>query len=631
MVKERLEPEVESIFHQISLGKNFLLSGGAGSGKTYSLVHVIKGAIEIEPTAQIACITYTNAAVKEIESRIMHPNLTVLTIHDFLWDCIKQFQKELRQSLIRLINDPDSKIKIGDELADPNFFDHLSKGIQYKEWTRIKEGIISHDEVIELAHTMFRDYKVLCEIIKDKFPFIFIDEYQDTHPSVVAIFLEHLAQSQKKNVIGFFGDAMQSIYDDSIGNLGTYLAENKVVEIQKKQNRRNPNSVILLANQLRSDGLEQEPSQDQNAPNMRDGFVKDGNIKFIYSNSSDLSLIKKSINWDFGDVKQTKELNLTHNLIAPQAGFAELMEIYDRDKILEFKSKVTSHIRKEKIDKDFSEYTFGQVVDELSITPTPGQKEFIQQNPDLMEAARNSPFSQFSKIYVDKDALIDDKKQDESEESKRGSKRDNLIKHLFKIQLNITLYKANKFNEFIQRTEYPINCFEDKAILKRSIETLDSMEGSSIEEVISFADKQNICKIDDKLTEFIHSKTYVYNRVKVLPFSEFQNLFNYLEGHTPFSTQHKIKGEEYDNVLVIMDSGGWNKYNFEYVFSDTIYSSLTPAKKKTYSSIKDRSQKILYVCCTRAKENLVVYYNAASPAVIEKAKQWFGEQNVKPI
>lgn len=40
MVEGRLslESEVQQIFQSIDEGRNFLLSGGAGSGKTYSLV-----------------------------------------------------------------------------------------------------------------------------------------------------------------------------------------------------------------------------------------------------------------------------------------------------------------------------------------------------------------------------------------------------------------------------------------------------------------------------------------------------------------------------------------------------------------------------------------------------------------
>ena len=64
--------------------------------------------------------------------------------------------------------------------------------MQYKEYVAIKDGIISHDEVLILANHMFGTYSKLCDILKDKYKFILIDEYQDTNPVVVEIFLQHL-------------------------------------------------------------------------------------------------------------------------------------------------------------------------------------------------------------------------------------------------------------------------------------------------------------------------------------------------------------------------------------------------------------------------------------------------------
>ena len=110
---EQVKDEFQQIMEHIANGDNFLLSGGAGSGKTYSLVQVIKQVIEDNPTSKIACMTYTNAAVKEIEERVNHKNLNVSTIHDFLWDNIKHFQKELKIAIITLSNDENvNKIKI---------------------------------------------------------------------------------------------------------------------------------------------------------------------------------------------------------------------------------------------------------------------------------------------------------------------------------------------------------------------------------------------------------------------------------------------------------------------------------------------------------------------------------------
>lgn len=623
-----LEPEVEEIFRYVEEGKNFLLSGGAGSGKTYSLVHVIREAIRRNPTASIACITYTNAAVKEIAGRFNSRNLTVSTIHDFLWDNIKNFQNEIKASLVSLINDPEvTEIGHLDGVVSADYFNE--KNIQYKEYTLIKEGIISHDELLVLSNFMFKKYPKLGDILKDKFQFLLVDEYQDTSPLVIHILLESLQVSEHKNIVGFFGDSMQSIYDDTIGNLNSYATSNRIAEIKKNQNRRNPRLVYELANKLRLDDIRQVASLDPRAPNMKNGVVKEGLIKFCYSTDIvRLNDVKTQFGWDSLPLKETKELNLTHNLIAPKAGFSELMAIYDGDKILDYKKRIVDYIKDNAIAQDFSTMTFGEVIDSLlvgkttasekkPILPTAGQKTFIDANAALFEIAKMYSFEIFRKVYVDKEALIDDKKQNEEDIEKPTSQRDSLIKHLFKIQTNINLYSNQRYNEFLRVTEFKIRSVSDKRKLKEIITRLNEMDGNTIEEVIEFAHTHGIAPKDDKLFKFIEKSKYLYDRVKLVSFREFQHLFDYLEGSTPFSTQHKIKGAEFDNVLVILDNGNWSKYNFMYLFE----SSGT-------ESVRERTSKLFYVCCTRAKDKLLVYFHNPSALAISKAIEWFGAENV---
>lgn len=639
MVEGRLslEPEVQEILQSIDNGRNFLLSGGAGSGKTYSLVSVIRQVIAEYPTAKVACMTYTNAAVKEIEERVNHKNLNVSTIHDFLWDNIKHFQKELKEAIISLAhNEEVSKISIEDVHPIPDtYFDLLPDGIQYKEFVRLREGIISHDELLIVANYLFEKYPKLSSIVKDKYKFIFIDEYQDTSKDVVDTFLTHFKKSERKNIIGFFGDAMQSIYEDGIGNLDEYKGNDAdtVNEIPKKQNRRNPQLVIDLANKLRTDGITQEPSIDPKAPNMVDGVVKQGTVLFLHSTDGDISKVEKFLeenyHWDFNNSKETKELNLTHNLIAGKAGFRTLMDIYDDDPIIGLKSEILEKIKyNKKNNKPEVEIndddTFDVVVDKFQLKNRQKQlkKDIIMADPlkaELYNQLKDKPFSEVRKIYLNKDALIDDKKQDENDENKKGSKRDNLIKHLFKIQTNIFLYQSKKYNEFLRATDYRfrIVSIASKRALKENIESLVNVGEKTIEDVINDANEKGICLIDDKLIDFKDKKEYLYNRVKDVKFSEFQKLYEYLEGQTPFSTQHKTKGAEFNNVLVILDNGGWNNYNFGNLFLET-----------GSASVLDRTQKIFYVCCTRAKESLAVFFHNPDPQVIAKAKVWFGNDNV---
>jgi DNA helicase-2/ATP-dependent DNA helicase PcrA len=68
-----------------------------------------------------------------------------------------------------------------------------------------------------------------------------------------------------------------------------------------------------------------------------------------------------------------------------------------------------------------------------------------------------------------------------------------------------------------------------------------------------------------------------------------------------------------------MDNGGWNsRYNFERLFTLSAGSE----------NVLINSQKIFYVCCTRSKERLAVYFHNPSPDVLTKAAQWFGADNV---
>ncbi|RAS27727.1 MULTISPECIES: ATP-dependent helicase [unclassified Pseudomonas] len=627
--------ETRKILDTISEGKSFLLSGGAGSGKTYSLVEVITNLVTLKPLARVACITYTNAAVREIEGRASHPNLHVSTIHDFLWGVIKHFQVELKEVLLALINDDEiSAFKVLDANGESTKLAEIEGEVRYKEYVKFREGVISHDEVIVLANEMFKRYDKLCRILKDCYPYVLVDEYQDTQAEVVDILLTQLTRVGDPNVVGFFGDAMQAIYDEGIGDLDSYKGEGvgQVREIKKEENRRNPKNVIDLANKLRSDGLHQVPSKDLNAPNMdEDGNVKSGCIQFLYSSNDDVNIVKKFLGWNFSEPSGAKELNLTHNLIAAKAGFSELMRIYDGDKILEYVRRVKNYIKKSDADFVSDGKTFGEVLLELKcgkvgkalkdIEPTDGMAAYIAEHQAVYNEALGYQYSELASLYVDKDQLIDDQKSDRGELGRGGGNRDDLIKHLFKIQKNVQLYLEGNFNEFLRITEHAVTSKNDKVRLKEKVVSLSQVDGKTVQQVIDEANTGGLVRVDDRLQSFVESKRYIYNQVAALPFVQFQKLFEYLEGFTPFSTQHKTKGREFPDVLVVLNNGRWNSYNFEYLFTD----------RADKESVVSRTRKILYVCCTRAKSNLALFYHSPSDAVIEKAKVWFGNENVRSL
>ena len=626
-----LTPEAQHILELAKEKHCFLLSGGAGSGKTYTLEETIRALAQLEPLSRIACITYTNAAADEIRDRVDSSNLWVSTIHDFMWEHIKRYQKELKQVLRELIisDDPAHKsfsLPEGEPVND-DLFEDLEDGIQYREYVRMRNGIISHDHVLILAALMFEHYPKLCRIVSNLYLYIFVDEYQDTSPFVVKILLDSIHARASNCVVGFFGDAMQAIYDGTVGSLQTRVQTGDLTEVKKEQNRRNPRLVIELANKLRSDGLVQFPSDDPRAPNMINGIVGEGVIRFMYSSSPSLEKVREKLDWGFNDVK---ELNLTHNLIASQAGFPGLMEIYDGDKVLDFVKRIKANLKSDASEIDTESKTFGDVVDALQagktgkaltkVRPTKTMQVYIDDHQDLLRSARAAPYDQISTIYVSKDQLLDDTKDAPEGTSRPGSQRDELIRHLFCIQNCIHAYQNRQYSEFIRLTDFHLQSARDKATLRQAIEPLTNDPDLLIGDVIEHADTAGLIQKDDRLIRFQERKSYIYNRVVNIPFSEFQKLYSYIEGHTPFSTQHKTKGREYRRVLVILDNGGWNKYNFKYFF-EGIGSE----------SVRERTSKIFYVCCTRAMEELVVFYHNPTEAVVTRANEWFGEDNVKNL
>lgn len=83
--------------------QNFVLQGGAGSGKTESLKQILEYITENYPDKKGVCITHTNVAVDEIKARVgENNNFVVSTIHSFLNDLIKNYKKNIHEVIFEI-------------------------------------------------------------------------------------------------------------------------------------------------------------------------------------------------------------------------------------------------------------------------------------------------------------------------------------------------------------------------------------------------------------------------------------------------------------------------------------------------------------------------------------------------
>ena len=652
MVERRLEieDEVKEMLQYIENKQNFILTGGAGSGKTYSLISLIQEIGRMYPNKSIVCITYTNNAVAEIKSRISNDKLFVSTIHEFLWKIIKKYQKELKETIIELIYSEEEKYKkftlpkdnLEKNEMKINLEYFLNSEIVYDEYYSLKseeDSKIGHDEILLIAEKMFEKYSKLCDILKDNANFIFIDEYQDTSEEVANIFLNHINKSKKENIIGFFGDSMQSIYDSGIGN----IKDDSLKRINKIQNRRSSLKVIELTNKLRDDGIKQIPSKNTKETNIdeKTGKIKEGNVKFIYSNNNILEELKKTYifnDWDFKNTLNTKELRLTHKLNAENSGFKELYNLYTNDFIY---SKLISKLKEKKISEDEDINNFGYIIEKFPIFSGKGKiKKNILEQVDIkskkeIEKIKDIEWGKIKNSFINKDSLLGYKFNGLTEKYESTSNRDKILQKLDLIYESINLYNENKYVELFKKLKIKISSYEDKIKIRKEMNELIELMKSQNDKIYQIIDKANNIlniKNDERYIEFIENRGwYLWNRIKDISFSEYVKSIEYQKEYFPYSTQHSVKGSEFNNVLVILDNGKWSKYNFNLLLENIFDEN--NILDKTKKDIFNRTKKLFYVCCTRAKENLIVFIQINNQKInkekiISNAKELFGEENV---
>ena len=98
-----------------------------------------------------------------------------------------------------------------------------------------------------------------------------------------------------------------------------------------------------------------------------------------------------------------------------------------------------------------------------------------------------------------------------------------------------------------------------------------------------------------------------------LEYTQFLAAIDFLYPEAVFSTEHGVKGEEYDNVVFVV-SKGWNQYQFEtYAPMITGHSPVPRGKEASF----ERNRNLFYVCCSRPKKRLFLFVTVPVEPVFE--------------
>lgn len=627
---EQIKSIIRTNQHKKDTFKNFVLQGGAGSGKTETLKQVIEHISEHFPDKKIACITLTNTAVDELKSRVGEKHL-ISTIHSFLNQIIKDYKKNMHQIIdsiftLKKVDELDHDAykdrykKYSDKLyilhklkiekvpgkveykKDPNNYNTVLnakidllnteieglisakdyRGIRYNEtrFEKFEELTFGHDRLLEVSIEMFKKFQLLGKVVSDKFDFILIDEYQDTNEKVIEIFLNHLPKNYK-TTIGLFGDSMQGIYDNGIGDIEKQVQEGKLFKIEKEDNYRCSHQVIEFINQIRNDGIKQKVALKEKSGIMETNDDRQGIVKLFYSfypskpnafssrDEKDLYLLKlneliaKSLKEDMG----YKKLMLTNKSISTELDFASLYKIYD--------NRYTEV--KEEIEKDMQRLQF---LDLIELIQAYDQRNFnfvlreLKKNGFSLKTAEDK--TKIKKVF---DNLISS--SDSAHLVMEYSLQNNIIK------------KSDQHETYLNRRDI----FRDEIKKDGQYEKLKQYywEGHNTAVRMSKVDN-NISEEEFNDYERKYKKECFYDSLfsQDLKFSELVNYHKYLNEELQYVTMHKTKGSGIENVAVVLEEYFWNKYNFK-----SIYTS-----EAGYAEKKSKNQKIFYVACSRAIKNL---------------------------
>ena len=334
--KEAAEAARLRIHASIDEGQSFLVEAGAGAGKTYSLVEALRYLVEkrgaelLRCHQKIACISYTNVAANEIESRTdRHPTIQSSTIHAFCWSAIRDFQPFLRKELPSLVNWPERLEEVGKigersieyDLGHPKVED--------------KTILLHHNDILVLTAKLLAQPKFR-EILASRFPVLFIDEYQDTDKDFTEALKSHLL-SRKTPLIGFFGDHWQKIYGTGCGK----IEHANLMPIGVNANFRSVPVIVDCMNRMRPELPQnvEDPSATGSVTvyhtndwsgTRRTGQHWDSDLPAEIAHAH-LDALRKRLaaeGWDFSP-QETKILMLTHRVLAAEQGYDAFEDVFN--------------------------------------------------------------------------------------------------------------------------------------------------------------------------------------------------------------------------------------------------------------------------------------------------------------
>lgn len=162
---------------------HILIEGGPGSGKTTIALLKAKELIDkglIKRNQKVLFLSFARATVGRVEEQAKHlitnelkKSIEINTYHGFSWQIIQSYGYLLQNfRSLKLITPPNLIAKLADLKED----DQLA----FKKSLLSNEGVLCFDLFCELTSELLEKSNRIRSIISDSYPYIIVDEFQDT-------------------------------------------------------------------------------------------------------------------------------------------------------------------------------------------------------------------------------------------------------------------------------------------------------------------------------------------------------------------------------------------------------------------------------------------------------------------
>ena len=377
-------------------------------------------------------------------------------------------------------------------------------------------------------------------IFADKYPMILIDEYQDSNRDVINQFLAHFISKNHGPQFAFFGDAWQTIYQSN--KACGKITDSNLETIKKPSNFRSAPRIVNFLNQLR--------------PQLPQHSAKDDYMGGIFVITSDNFLNDKRYN------KGYYKGNLKHEVM--------------QECITEISNKIKS-------DVPSSETTKSLMITHKLLAAQQGYAKLLDILGDRLKE-KEDPMLQF------------------------------VINILEPIYDALGSSNSKRLFDILGVKRCPIEKKSNKSAWKRLYGKLSTARTKTLYDVFSTIHESRLVPIPPKLEELFAqlkkspNSPYTDNATLhdffAVPYRQFCAADDFFKPNAEFSTEHGVKGEEYDNVIFVI-SKGWNLYQFEKYAPIILNPDIKMDEKELEAY--ERNRNLFYVCCSRPVKRLFFF------------------------